>query len=103
MEGLTERAADSLSAILHTEPDDPEVVGATSAAVVTPDAAMYGARLSPDSVLGVLPPSLSSKPLASQPLRPQAGSRVTAPSLPPPHGRSSGPERRALRREPSPR
>lgn len=69
MEGLTERAADSLSAILHTEPDDPEVVGATSAAVVTPDAAMYGARLSPDSVLGVLPPSLSSKPLASQPLR----------------------------------
>jgi len=64
MHGLTERAVERLLAVLHTEPDDPEVMGATSTAVAaaTPD----GDRLSPDSVLSVQPLSSASKTLTPQ-------------------------------------
>ena len=87
MHGLTERAVERLLAVLHTEPDDPEVMGATSTAVAaaTPD----GDRLSPDSVLSVQPLSSASKPLTPQRLGTPAGSRrprlTAAPrSRPPP-------------------
>ena len=89
MHGLTERAVERLLAVLHTEPDDPEVMGATSTAVAaaTPD----GDRLSPDSVLSVQPLSSASKPLTPQRLGTPAGSRrprlTAAPrSRPPPPG-----------------
>ena len=73
MHGLTERAVERLLAVLHTEPDDPEVMGATSTAVAaaTPD----GDRLSPDSVLSVQPLSSASKTLTPQRLGTPAGSR----------------------------
>ena len=89
MHGLTERAVERLLAVLHTEPDDPEVMGATSTTVAaaTPD----GDRLSPDSVLSVQPLSSASKPLIPQrlggkPLGTPAGSRrprLTAAPPPP--------------------
>ena len=109
MHGLTERAVERILAVLHTEPDDPEVMGATSTAVAaaTPD----GDRLSPDSVLSVQPLSSASKPLTPQrlggkPLGTPAGSRrpqLTA-APPPPlqsspracSGRPFGPERGGL-------
>ena len=67
MYGLTERAVERLLAVLHTEPDDPEVMDATSSAVAAakPD----GDRLSPDSVLSPIPVQPLSS--ASQPPTPQ--------------------------------
>ena len=81
MHGLTERAVERLLAHLHTEPDDPEVMGATSTAVAA--AAPDGDRLSPDSVLSLQPLSSASKPLTPQRLGAPAGSKV-APAQPPP-------------------
>lgn len=64
MFGLTELAVERVLAVLHTEPDDPEVMDATSSAVAAakPD----GDRLSPDSVLNVQPLSSASQPPTPQ-------------------------------------
>lgn len=58
--GITPRAAERLLAVLQTEPDDPEVVGALGGGGgrQVPDEA----RLSPDSVLSSLTPMSPSKP-----------------------------------------
>ena len=73
MFGLTERAVERLLAVLHTEPDDPEVMDATSTAVAAakPD----GDRLSPDSVLSVQPLSSASQPPTPQRLGARARSK----------------------------
>ena len=73
MYGLTERAVERLLAVLHTEPDDPEVMDATSTAVAAakPD----GDRLSPDSVLSVQPLSSASQPPTPQRLGARARSK----------------------------
>lgn len=83
--GLTDRAVERISAVLapNAEPEDPEVAGATAAALASSSAERPGAktpdqeRLSPDSVLGVLQPPSSTKGPVPKPL---AG---VAPSPPP--------------------
>lgn len=65
--GITPRAAERLLAVLQTEPDDPEVVGALGGGGgrQMPDEA----RLSPDSVLSSLTPLTPSKPPTLLPSR----------------------------------